>query len=340
MPRYFPQRMPSIWSRESWTARPPAGKLSPLGTPHTITLHHTLSAPAPPYREIRTIQEYHLSRGFYDIGYHFLVDRPSYVSGQDVYWGRETQPDGSLSLGAHARDHNQGNIGVAVLGNYEVEQPSPAQLQTLAALLAWLCFVWDIDPASIVPHSDLNPTSCPGKHLAVAIPWLRWQVTWWLHGLKGPAPTSPPEGDQVRIVTDTTSPVITGKWLDGMVWAPVRALAGALGRRVVWDEPTRTVYVFRQQRPLLNLPAPTPPQVRVVVEQMVLPLEPPARVVDSVSMAPLEPLAAAMEQAVLWHPPSRTGAVVTPPGLPTRTRLYRKQPKHGGGAGSCTRVRR
>lgn len=310
MPAFYPQRLPYIWSRESWSARPPAGTLRPLGEVHTITLHHTVSAPASPFREIRAIQEYHLKRGFADIGYHFLVNRPSHVTGQDAYWGRQTQPDGSLSLGAHARDHNQGNIGVAVLGNYEVDRPSPEQLASLAALLAWLCFTWDVDPTRIVPHSQLNPTSCPGTHLIAAIPWLRWQVTWWLHGLGGEAPSSPPPGDQTRIVVPGASGTIPGWWRQGSVWAPVRPLASALGRRVLWEDRSRTVYVFRQKRPLLSLGPPPPPLVRVVVEQAVLPLDPPAVVEDGATLAPLEPLAAALGQTVLWDPPSRTAAVV------------------------------
>ncbi|MEW6398408.1 MAG: N-acetylmuramoyl-L-alanine amidase [Bacillota bacterium] len=321
MARFYPQRLPYVWSRESWSARPPAGKLVPLGSPRMITLHHTVSAPASPYREIHGIQDYHLRRGFMDIGYHFLVDRPSHVSGQDAYWGRQTQPDGSLSLGAHARDHNQANIGVAVLGNYEVDQASPQQLASLAALLAWLCFAWDIDPAHIVPHSDLNPTACPGRHLAAAVPWLRWQVTWWLHGLGGQAPASPLPGDQVRIVAPAASGIIPGKWHDGIAWAAVRPLATSLGRQVVWEDHSRTVYVFLQKRPLLSLRPPPVPQVRVVVEHTVLPLDPPARVEDNASMAPLQPLAAAMGQTVLWYPPSRTAAVVTSPGSPAPARM-------------------
>jgi hypothetical protein len=272
-----------------------------------------VSAPTSPFREIRSIQEYHLRQGFADIGYHFLVNRPSYVTGQDAYWGRQTQPDGSLSLGAHARNHNQGNIGVAVLGNYEVDRPSPAQLTSLAALLAWLCFAWNIDPTRIVPHSQLNPTSCPGRHLTAAIPWLRWQVTWWLHGLSGEAPASPPPGDQVRIVLAGASGTIPGRWRQGSIWAPVRPLAYALGRRVLWEDRSRTVYVFRQKHPLLSPVPPPPPLVRVVVEQTLLPLDPPAVVEDGTTFAPLQPLAAALGQMVLWDLPSRTAALVPVP---------------------------
>lgn len=332
MSRYFPQAMPFIWSRVSWGARPPTGKLSPLSQPRRIVLHHTVSAPAAPSREIRTIQDYHLQKGFADIGYHFLLDRPSYVNGQDVYWGRETGADGSLNVGAHSRGHNQDSIGVAVLGDYESEQPSREQLRSLAVLLAWLCFAWDIDPDAIVPHSALNPTSCPGRFLTAALPWLRWQVTWRLHGLDGEAPFQPPEGDPdtVRIVVGNGASTLRGWLRDGTLWAPVRALATALGRRVEWDDATRTAYVFLQRRPILALPPPPPPRVRVVVEGSELAADPPPMVKDNMSVAPLPALAGALGQVVLFDAPSRTAAVVTPCSI-TKT---------GGGAGSCTRVRR
>lgn len=314
VPRFLPQAMPYLWSRASWGARPPVGNLSPLEVPRLITVHHTVSAAASPFREIRAIQDYHLGQGFDDIGYHFLVDRRSYVDGRDAYWGRQIQPDGSLSLGAHVRGHNEGNIGVAVLGNYDADKPSPAQLEALARLLAWLCFAWDLDPASIVPHSSLGGTACPGKYLTASLPWLQWQVTWWLHGLEGTAPGSPPPQAQARVVVRTASRVLQGTWHSRTAWIPVRALAEMLGRRVEWEESTRTVYVFLQRRPLLNLPAPPPPQVRVVVEQVVLSLDPPARVENNVAVAPLVPLAAALGQTVLEYEPARTAAVVTPPG--------------------------
>lgn len=158
-------------------------------------------------------------------------------------------------------------------------------MHSLAALLAWLCFARDIDPGAIVPHSALNPTSCPGRFLTAALPWLRWLVAWRLH---------------------------------------------ALGRRVEWPGATRTAYVFLQRRPLLALPPPPPPRERVVVEGNELAADPPPLVKDNMSVAPLPALADALGQVVLFDAPSRTAAVVTP--YPVT--------KAGGGAGSCTRVRR
>lgn len=59
-------------------------------------------------------------------------------------------------------------------------------------------------------------------------------------GLQLPAP-SPADPDAVRIVV--AGQILEGKLIDGRSWAPVRALAEALGRTVEWDGAARTVAI-------------------------------------------------------------------------------------------------
>lgn len=59
-------------------------------------------------------------------------------------------------------------------------------------------------------------------------------------GLQLPAP-APADPDAIRIVV--AGQVITGKLIEGRSWAPVRAMAEALGRTVEWDEATKTVTI-------------------------------------------------------------------------------------------------
>ena len=59
-------------------------------------------------------------------------------------------------------------------------------------------------------------------------------------GVQLPAP-APADLDAVSIVVAGRE--LEGKIIDGRSWAPVRALAEALGRTVEWDEATRTVVV-------------------------------------------------------------------------------------------------
>ncbi|MEW5932366.1 MAG: hypothetical protein AB1816_02090, partial [Bacillota bacterium] len=87
--------------------------------------------------------------------------------------------------------------------------------------------------------------------------------------------------------------------------------------------------VFLQRRPLLALPPPPPPRVRVVVEGNELAADPPPLVKDNMSVAPCPPWPTPWGR-LSSDAPSRTAAAVTPYPIT----------KAGGGAGSCTRVRR
>ena len=308
--RFQPQPLPFVWGRGSWSAHPPTRALVPLGTVDTITIHHTVSAPAAPYREIRNVQAYHLGQGFSDIGYHFLVDRATYVDGRDVYWGRQTQPDGFLSLGAHTREHNQGNVGVAVLGDYEQDVPSSGQLDILARFLAWLCYTFGVSPDRIYGHADLRPTACPGKHLRQRLPGLRWQVTCLLQGLPFPPPTDPLPDRQIRVLLPTGPLAATGTRDQGIVWVPVRALGAALGYQTDWDDNSRTAFLYRQRHPHPDWPPLPSPQARVIAEDQVLPLHPPAFVSGGTTLAPLDALAAALRLTLLWDEPSLTAVLL------------------------------
>ena len=70
--------------------------------------------------------------------------------------------------GAHAGNPtlNRGNIGVALIGNFDRNKPSTAQVRSLQNLLASLCDLYRIEPSKIFGHGDLKTTGCPGKHLS------------------------------------------------------------------------------------------------------------------------------------------------------------------------------
>ncbi|OPY64066.1 MAG: Sporulation-specific N-acetylmuramoyl-L-alanine amidase [Pelotomaculum sp. PtaU1.Bin065] len=50
--------------------------------------------------------------------------------------------------------------------------------------------------------------------------------------------------DTDKITIKVAGQILEGKEIDGRAWAPVRALAEALGKTVSWDEATRTVNVI------------------------------------------------------------------------------------------------
>lgn len=101
------------------------------------------------------ILEAHLERRFGDIAYHFMVD----------YAGRIWEGRSLLRQGAHVASQNSNNIGVMLLGNFEEQDPAPAQLRALDKLVAILRKQYGIPRSSVFGHCDIGATLCPGRRL-------------------------------------------------------------------------------------------------------------------------------------------------------------------------------
>ena len=52
-----------------------------------------------------------------------------------------------------------------MLGNFDEDKPSPAQIRILQSLRGTLCIIYEISPGKIHSHGDLRTTGCPGKNL-------------------------------------------------------------------------------------------------------------------------------------------------------------------------------
>lgn len=142
-----------------------------------LTVHHTAlgvkNDPRPAVERVRALYKYHaVSKGWGDIGYHFIVDENGVV-----YEGRT---GGKGVVGGHAYCNNTGTIGIVLMGNFENEQPTQKQVQGLQRLLFDLAQEYNIDTkksvqfhgkvfdAPIVRHRDLLSTLCPGYYVAEA----------------------------------------------------------------------------------------------------------------------------------------------------------------------------
>ena len=126
----------------------------------TIVVHHT----ALPLNDgPLEVQQLHMERrGFADIGYHYVID----AAGR-IYEGRAINV-----RGAHTGGQNYGKIGVVLMGNFEVDEPTAAQLASLTALSRCLTQEYAIE--RIAGHRDFQPgeTACPGKNLWPLLPAL------------------------------------------------------------------------------------------------------------------------------------------------------------------------
>ena len=118
-----------------------------------LVVHHTAIAiggdERPPVERIRALYQFHAeNRGWGDIGYHYLIDE----EGQ-IYQGRA---GGDTVVGGHAYCNNIGTIGVAMLGNFDVEQPTQEQIKALQWLLDDLARTYDIDLQKKRPFTGSN----------------------------------------------------------------------------------------------------------------------------------------------------------------------------------------
>ena len=155
---------PNLISRSEWSIIGPMfSRMNPMNGISAITVHHAamlVSATSPSKSEVindlRRIQRDHIKRMTAgDIGYHFIVDRAG-----RVWEGR------SLGLqGAHVKDKNPHNIGVMLLGDFELQFPSEQQKASLKQLLSWLMKRYSVPAASLHTHRELGPTACPGRYL-------------------------------------------------------------------------------------------------------------------------------------------------------------------------------
>ncbi|WP_353268721.1 N-acetylmuramoyl-L-alanine amidase [Gemmatimonas sp.] len=136
-----------------------------LRIPHTIshvTLHHTgdarvLSPTEDPAQRLRNLQAWGArERNWWDVPYHFLLDLEG-----DVYEGRDWHFMGETNTTYDPGGH----FLVSMIGNYDLQEPSTAQLNAIADLMAWAIRENGLTVDAIGGHYHYAQTGCPGKYL-------------------------------------------------------------------------------------------------------------------------------------------------------------------------------
>jgi len=134
-----------------------------------ITVHHDGMRPfygtsaAAAAERIGLIRRAHRGRSWGDIGYHFIVDREG-----RVWEGRPL-----TYQGAHVRDHNEGNIGVMALGNFEEQYPSRAQVEAVQRHVSSLMRRFRVPVSRVRTHQEWAPTACPGRNMQAQVVRMR-----------------------------------------------------------------------------------------------------------------------------------------------------------------------
>ncbi|WP_348536679.1 N-acetylmuramoyl-L-alanine amidase [Nocardia carnea] len=150
-----------------------------------ITVHHTAGRNDYSKGEsagiVRAIYAYHSQTlGWCDIGYNALVDKYGQIF--EGRYGGLNEP----VQGAHAGGFNENTSGVAIMGDYQAEQPTDAAIDATGKFVGWRARIAGLDPLGettmysegteftpyaqgeevhlpvVFAHRDVGNTSCPG----------------------------------------------------------------------------------------------------------------------------------------------------------------------------------
>jgi hypothetical protein len=152
----------------------PRGKISgesawvPSAPPRAwkwIVIHHS----ATPSGSAGVFDQMHRDKGWDELGYHFVVGNGTQSGNGQIEVGPRWPKQ---KWGAHAKTpdnrYNDFGIGICLVGNFDIERPTPQQLQSVARLVSYLMKTYRISASNVLGHGDTKPTDCPGRNLSVA----------------------------------------------------------------------------------------------------------------------------------------------------------------------------
>lgn len=97
------------------------------------------------------------SLGFYG-GYNYEIAANGSV--------KQFRKDGEQTVAQYQQNMNDGRaISICLDGNFDIEDPTPAQRAALAKLVAEKVATYQINPANVFPHRKVAVKTCPGKRI-------------------------------------------------------------------------------------------------------------------------------------------------------------------------------
>jgi N-acetyl-anhydromuramyl-L-alanine amidase AmpD len=130
----------------------------------TIVVHHDDELRPDRYNSLVRYQkeaEYHASKGWGHISYHFIIDNTGAVF--------QALPETEVAYHCGNLVINRKSIAIKFDGKMETQKPTDAQLKAYKELIKYLTSQRPDLPkvvvSSIKGHRDMKPTACPGKNL-------------------------------------------------------------------------------------------------------------------------------------------------------------------------------
>lgn len=144
--------------RQEWGADEPQGEFVPHEIDQ-ITIHHSDDAGSASGPTLYRIwQDWHQHLGWPDLAYHLIIGTDG-----TVYEGRPM-----AAVGDTATEYDPtGHLLIVVEGDFDEDDPTMAQLESLARLVAWASMYFDTP--TLTGHRDHAATTCPGDRLYESI---------------------------------------------------------------------------------------------------------------------------------------------------------------------------
>lgn len=156
-------------ARGEWGSKPDPIPAERKHTPQWVTIHHAgvlWTNNQEPVEFVRNMQSWGKRRpeleqpprntSWPDLPYHFLIAPDGTIfEGRPVEYEPESNTKYPLA----------GNIGVEMMGNFDQQRPSRAQLESVVRLTAWLIQEYQLPADHVRTHRDAakGQTSCPGR---------------------------------------------------------------------------------------------------------------------------------------------------------------------------------
>jgi hypothetical protein len=126
-----------------------------------ITIHHggvEFTADKDPVQSVRNLQKWsRTEKNWIDIPYHFMIDLNGVIY--------ETRPI-NYPGDTNTEYDPTGHALIEIMGNYEIQEFSKKQMESLVALSAFLAKEFNVPISDIKTHKDYSSkTVCPGKNI-------------------------------------------------------------------------------------------------------------------------------------------------------------------------------